>query len=192
MNKEYWTEALVLAEIKKLMKQFDTETIPKHRDIGLYNIGLLRAFRKFGGTAWACEKLGVTPEKASPTDWTEELIVKEVKRCMDILDIHDRMPTHSELDSISSVTSGIRKFGGSKAIAEKVGVPWINRRYIKKEDSEPPINPSKAFEKAKEANQQGKSYADIQKEETERLSGKIDLTAYAGLKTYRERMEEKK
>lgn len=118
------------------------------------------------------------------------MVVEEVKRCMDILDIHDRMPTYAELDTVSTVPTGIKKFG-SKTIADEIGVPCINRRYIKKKEKpEPEIAPSNAFEIEKEARKTGRSYADIQKAETERMSGKINLKAYEGMKPWSERISE--
>jgi hypothetical protein len=98
------------------------------------------------------------------------------------------MPTYAELETISSVIAGIKKFGGNKVIAQKIGVPNTSRRYEKKSDEKPKIKPSRAFEIAKEAKKFGKDYADIQKAETIEKSGGIDLTAYEGMKPWSERI----
>ena len=201
-----WPKNVVLREVDAIITMLGLEYIPSLAKIGKYS-KCANAVKKYGGVKWLSEELGLPTARdyIHKNSWTLEAVLEELRRVMDVLGVHDRMPTQMEMMPHSTVYAAIQKFGSTAEIAAMLGVQVSHRQtrqqrkvsYVVNVEAEPKYEPpegpfemrdvkkSKAFDIQREA---GRPYGDIQREETMRMAGTIDLSQYAGMKSYAERM----
>lgn len=187
LAKKSWTEAEVLAEVQRVQEKLRIQRIPSIKELKAHS-DCYNALNKYGGLRWAAEQLELDTNRRSSHNWTFETIVEEIKYVMQVQGITARMPSYSEIMEVSTCYGSLKKFGGSKAIADAIGVPY-GKRPPKKEpsanDEMKNIKKSKAFKQQKE---KATPYGDIQRKETLAMVGTIDLSQYQGMQTYAERM----
>lgn len=126
---------------------------------------------------------------------TRSEVIQRVRYAMGVLNIKDHLPTFREcLEHGKLSGADLRAAGGLKTLSALMHLPMANRMpKDKNEDMDDGIytmedvTPSKAFEIQKVS---GELWAETQKRDTLSKVPAIDLTAYAGMKTFAERMED--
>lgn len=113
---------------------------------------------------------------------------------MEDMDTRGYLPNSEEFRSIGITPYRLRAFGGIRKLSKLLGIPMLPPR-IRREDlpstdendirTMKQVRPSKAFEKQMET---GKRWADIQQEETLEKYARVDVSQFAGLQTYAERI----
>ena len=129
--------------------------------------------------------------------YTIQEIIENVRYVMRKLGITDHLPTHEQINSCSGMTSKVLlDAGGLKGLSLLMGLPMAPRGYAaiaKAKETGPvemgDVKPSKAFKIQKDT---GKAYGQIQQEQSLKVAGKIDVSAYEGMQTYAERMTDGK
>ncbi len=113
--------------------------------------------------------------------WTEEKVIAEIRRVMDVLGIN-HLPTRNQIVEFAGIWDySLNKFGGLKGISEKTGIPMHPKPKTYNKGGKLPGQgrekwngrPSRASEIEAKARKSGLHYADLQKAETLRLAGRI-------------------
>lgn len=117
--------------------------------------------------------------KAKRKQVSEREIIQKILDCKEALGI-DHMPALTQLYETGLTQKDIKKVGGLRRVSEKTGIPLGRTGRTPKDDifEKQNIRPSRAFEKEREARKMGLHFADLQKSETLKIVGKIDVASY--------------
>jgi hypothetical protein len=193
-----WPKPAVLKEVRAVITMLGVDYIPSFKTLQKYTKCTF-AIRKYGGMKWLAGelKMPTAREYSQGNGWTLEKVLDEIRRVMDIMGVHDRVPTQKELRKYSTVYAAMQRFGTNEELAAMLGVKPTRKteRGIGGpkllEPAEGPcsmedIVRSRAFEIQRKA---GRPYGEIQQEQTLQQVGTIDVSQYAGMKSYAERMQ---
>lgn len=106
---------------------------------------------------------------------SEAEIIQKILGSKEALGI-DHMPTVLQCYEIGLTQNHLKRIGGLTRVSREYGIPFkrTGREPKKALGAGQRIRPSRAFEKEREARKQGLHYADLQKEETLRIYGRIE------------------
>lgn len=113
--------------------------------------------------------------------WTEEKVIAEIRRVMDVLGIN-HLPTRNQIVELAGIwDKQLKENGGLKGISEKTGIPMHPKPKTYNKGGQLPGQgrekwtgrPSRAAEIEAKARKSGLHYADLQKAKTLRLAGRI-------------------
>lgn len=132
-----WTEETIKNEILKLATKLNIQRMPTNTEMRKNKMsGLSRAIGLNGGTKMWSEITGL-PMKKPRKKWTDELIEREIKKSLGVLQI-SRMPSSSELESIGRVDlqNAISKNGGFRRWSERLNLTLNNSASSKGQNYE--------------------------------------------------------
>ena len=175
-EKEAKKEAII-NKILACKEKLGLDTLPTARQLagfGIYSQQLICA----GGLSEVSRITGI-PMRAYTRrkKLSEEEIIQKILDSKEALGI-DHMPTVLQLYEIGLTQNDLKRIGGLTRVSREYGIPFkrTGREPKKALGAEQRIRPSRAFEKEREARKQGLHYADLQKAETLRLYGKVEIS----------------
>lgn len=123
-------------------------------------------------------------------EMTIQEIIERVRYVMEQNGITDHLPKFEQMAAVGMHSAQMRPAGGLKGLSLLMGLPMSPPKPREKPPekdvySMKDVKPSQAFKKQHES---GELYGNMQKAETLDMAGRIDLSQYAGLQTYAERM----
>lgn len=199
-----WPKTIVLKQVQAVITMLDINYIPSMATLEKYT-KCANAIKYYGGIKWLSKELDLPTarEYGYGNRWTLERVLDEIRRVMDIMGVHDRLPTQKEIRKYSTVYAAMQKFGTAGEIAAMLGVKISNsqKRYERDACTSTPtagdekiegpcsmedVVRSRAFEIQRKS---GRPYGEIQQEQTLQMAGTIDVSQYAGMKSYAERVQ---
>ncbi|WP_415928890.1 hypothetical protein [Zhenpiania hominis] len=177
-EKEAKKEAII-NKILACKEKLGLDTLPTARQLagfGIYSQQLICA----GGLSEVSRITGIPMKGRAYTrrkKLSEEEIIQKILDSKEALGI-DHMPTVLQLYEIGLTQNDLKRIGGLTRVSREYGIPFkrTGREPKKALGAGQRIRPSRAFEKEREARKQGLHYADLQKAETLRLYGKVEIS----------------
>lgn len=177
-EKEAKKEAII-DKILACKEKLGLDTLPTARQLaefGIYSQQLICA----GGLSEVSRITGIPMKGRAYTrrkKLSEEEIIQKILDSKEALGI-DHMPTVLQLYEIGLTQNDLKRIGGLTRVSREYGIPFkrTGREPKKALGAGQRIRPSRAFEKEREARKQGLHYADLQKAETLRLYGKVEIS----------------
>lgn len=124
---------------------------------------------------------------------TRDEVIQRIRFAMGVMGIKDHLPKLDECMDYGKISQhDIKEAGGLKKLSKIMGLPLSNQKEKVEHEydgifSMSDVTPSGAFDMQRES---GKLYADIQKAATLSEVPEIDVSAYAGMKTFTERKKD--
>lgn len=172
----------IINKILECRKELGIKTLPTARQLskfGIYSNQLMIV----GGLTKVAKITGIPMKgqdyprgrKSERIQLSAEEIIEKILSYKESVKL-DHMPTVLELTEIGITDKDLKLIGGLTRVSKEYGIPLKRKRMAQKKEEAvgQKIRPSKAFEKEREARKQGLHYADLQKEETLRIYGKVD------------------
>ena len=177
-EKEAKKEAII-NKILACKEKLGLDTLPTARQLagfGIYSQQLICA----GGLSEVSRITGIPMKGRAYTrrkKLSEEEIIQKILDSKEALGI-DHMPTVLQLYEIGLTQNDLKRIGGLTRVSREYGIPFkrTGREPKKALGAGQRIRPSRAFEKEREVRKQGLHYADLQKAETLRLYGKVEIS----------------